>query len=126
MQKNMHPSSFYGKAESTEAKQKVWDSVHIKNHINRLQGKPSHSMPGDRPGRRRAAPFNKEANKRLEKAHQDLLKGMRDKAEKMHNGGGGGGREKKQGQGKSAEKVPARRSRRGGRAKKTVSYKGQL
>ena len=34
MQKNMHPSSFYGKAESTEAKQKVWDSVHIKNHIN--------------------------------------------------------------------------------------------
>ncbi|GMH61969.1 hypothetical protein TrRE_jg8986 [Triparma retinervis] len=121
----MHPSSFYGKANSTEERQKVWDRVYIDNHKRRLEGKPSHSMPGDRPGRARAPPGDPR-NKTLNQEFETFLAGLRAKAEAKHNkrntGGGGPPSSKK----KNEDKVPLRKSKRGGRNKKVVSYKSQL
>ena len=90
--------------------------MYIDNHKRRLEGKPSHSMPGDRPGRARAPPGDPR-NKTLNQEFETFLAGLRAKAEAKHNkrntGGGGPPSSKK----KNEDKVPLRKSKRGGRNK---------
>lgn len=71
--------SFYGNAKTTEEKQAVWDSVYKANVKRGLGNKFHHQMPGDRPGRRRAAPGDPR-NAQLNKEHDAYLKKLKDEA----------------------------------------------
>ena len=89
----------------------------------------THSMPGTRPGRARAAPGDPR-NKTLNEEFDKFLAGLRAKAEAKHNKGKGvtsklslgiPGSSKK----KMENKVPLRKSKRGGRNKvRKSAHKG--
>ena len=97
-------SAFYGSAKTIEEMQAAWDSVYKANVKRRLDGRFSHEMPADRPGRRRCAPDDVKGNAELNKQYEAHLNKLVAEATaewktEQVAGGGKHGRGGKQGRG---------------------------